>query len=73
MFEKISDEELNAVGVTGLPDTPGLSTLEMQKKFDEPAKQLIAPKFNKLVDDLNDIDPGGRTINGGGAQYIRVN
>ena len=51
-FQKITDEELEAVGVTGLPDTPGLTTQEMQEKFDEPAKKLLAPKFNTLINDL---------------------
>lgn len=45
----------------------------MQEKFDEPAKKLLAPKFNALVDQLNEIDPENRVVNGGGVQYIRVN
>lgn len=43
---------MQAVGVTGLPDTPGLTTQEMQEKFDEPAKKLLAPKFNAMVEAL---------------------
>ena len=35
-----------------MPDTPGLSTLDMQEKFDEPAKELCAPKINALIDAL---------------------
>ena len=46
---------MEAVGVTGLPDTPGLTTQEMQEKFDEPAKKLLAPKFNALVDALQAV------------------
>ena len=38
--------------MTGLPDTPGLSALDMQEKFDEPAKELCAPKINALIDAL---------------------
>lgn len=37
----------------GLPDTPGLSTSEMQAKFEQTAREVIVPKFNQLVDDLS--------------------
>ena len=33
-FTKITDEDLLNKGVIGLPDTPGLSTSEMQAKFE---------------------------------------
>ena len=36
----------------GLPDTPGLSTSEMQAKFEQTAREVIVPKFNQLVDEL---------------------
>lgn len=36
----------------GLPDTPGLSTSEMQAKFEQTAREVIVPKLNQLVDDL---------------------
>ena len=38
-----------------MPDTPGLTSQEMQEKFDEPAKKLLAPKFNALVDALQAV------------------
>ena len=34
-FNKITTSDLTNKGVSGLPDTPGLSTSEMQRKFDE--------------------------------------
>lgn len=51
-FTKITDEDLLNKGVIGLPDTPGLSTSEMQAKFEQTAREVIVPKFNQLVDDL---------------------
>ena len=34
-FTKITDEQQEAMGVTGLPDTPLLDTHDMQVKLDE--------------------------------------
>lgn len=51
-FKKITNAELNNHGVRGLPDTPNLSAYDMQSKFDELSTDVIAPAFNKLVDDL---------------------
>lgn len=52
-FAKITDGDLQNKGVIGLPDTPGLSTSEMQAKFEQTAREVIVPKFNQLVDDLS--------------------
>lgn len=52
IFEKITEEELEHVGVTTLEDTPGLSADDMKKKFEETARMLLAPKFNSLVEAL---------------------
>lgn len=51
-FEKITGEDLLNKGVIGLPDTPGLSTSEMQAKFEQIAREVLVPKFNQLVDEL---------------------
>ena len=54
-FPTISNTELNGVGATTLPNQPseqGYSATQLKQKFDEPAKQLIAPKFNNLVSEL---------------------
>jgi hypothetical protein len=50
--QKITSSDLANKGVEGLPDTPNLSTLVMQQKFDEIAKKVIVPKFNALIDYL---------------------
>ena len=52
-FNKITEEDLAGRGVLGLPDIPGLSTTEMQRKFEETSREVIIPKFNELVEKLN--------------------
>ena len=52
MFTKITDADLEGKGVIGLPDTPGLSTAEMQQKFEETARSVLVPAFNRLVEEL---------------------
>ena len=49
---KISEQELNAVGVEMLDDVPKLEPDAMKAKFEETAKELLAPKHNALVDAL---------------------
>lgn len=57
-FEKITDTSLANKGVTGLPDVPGLTTAEMQAKFDELSRDIIIPKLNEIVDGLNGDEVG---------------
>lgn len=51
-FERISEEELAAVGVEMLDDQPGLAPDAMKAKFEETAKELLAPKYNQLAKQL---------------------
>lgn len=51
-FTKITSADTTNKGVIGLADTPGLSTLAMQQKFDELALNVIIPKHNSLIDEL---------------------
>ena len=51
-FERISEEELAAVGVELLDDQPGLAPDAMKARFEETAKELLAPKYNKLADQM---------------------
>lgn len=57
-FEKITDTSLANKGVTGLPDVPGLTTAEMQAKFDELSRDVVIPKLNEIVDGLNGDEVG---------------
>lgn len=50
---KISSADRTGKGVTGLPDTPGLSTGDMQARFDSLAN-LSIDKFNAVVDSVGD-------------------
>lgn len=49
---KILDSDVADKGVIGLPDTPNLSTQAMQEKFDEIALDVLKPKHNELIDEL---------------------
>lgn len=51
-FTRILSSDTKNKGVIGLPDTPGLSTEDMQKKFDEIALDVIIPKLNVLIGEL---------------------
>lgn len=53
-IKKITDAERNNVCITGLPDTPGLSTREMQQRFDG-LGNLAIDKLNQTIGVLNDI------------------
>ena len=52
-FKKITDEDRAGLGNVGQPDTPGLTTAEMQAVMDS-LPNLAIDKFNELVDALND-------------------
>ena len=69
-FEKITDEDLVGIGVIGLPDTPGLSTEDMQEKFEETARDVIIPHFNNLIDGLEEH---GGPVQSEDVVAIRVN
>ena len=60
-FTKITENETINKGVIGLPDTPNLSTSEMQAKFEELSNDVIIPKFNNLVDELEAKSAAGNT------------
>lgn len=49
-ISKITDAERSNIGVTGLPDTPGLSTSEIQQRFDG-LGNLAIDKLNEIIDD----------------------
>lgn len=55
-IDKITNAELNGKGVRGLPDTPGLTTTEMQNKLDEVAVDVLVPKVNELVENANETN-----------------
>ena len=52
-MDKITEQDLANRGVKGLPDEPGLTTEEMQRKQEEIAREILIPKVNELVEGLN--------------------
>lgn len=55
---KITTADTANKGVTGLEDTPALSTLAMQEKFDELSVDVIIPKHNTMIDELASVTSG---------------
>ena len=51
-FTRISDSELNSRGATTLPNQPAISADALKAEFDAPAKQVVAPKVNGLMNEL---------------------
>jgi len=51
-LRKITAEDLSGKGVIGLADTPGLSANELQRRFEETAREIIIPAYNELVEEL---------------------
>ena len=51
-FTKITNTELNSRGATTLPNQPTISATALKQEFDAPAKNIVAPKFNNLIDEL---------------------
>lgn len=55
-MNKITEQDLANRGVIGLPDVPGLTTEEMQRKLEEIAREILIPKVNELVEGLNNAN-----------------
>lgn len=61
-LEKITEADLENKGVTVLPNVPGLEYKEMQYKFEEILRDVVIPKFNAAIDEINSVifnDPSG--------------
>ena len=54
-FTKITAEDLKSRGATTLPNQPAISAQELKEEFDAPAKEIVAPKVNNLIDELEDV------------------
>lgn len=60
-FTKITNTELNSRGATTLPNQPTISAAALKQEFDAPAKEIVAPHFNNLIDEL-EADTAGASI-----------
>ena len=67
-MNKITEQDLANRGVKGLPDVPGLTTEEMQRKLEEIAREILIPKVNELVEGLNNANSNFSEL-GTGAFY----
>lgn len=50
---KITDADLNGKGNIGKADTPGVTISEMQRIMDEIPREVLVPKINAIIDDVN--------------------
>ena len=62
-MDKITEQDLANRGVKGLPDVPGLTTEEMQRKLEEIAREILIPKVNELVEGLNNANSNLQNAN----------
>ena len=71
-FTPIADSDFNGKGARSLPDQPTISAEDLKKKFDEDARDVVAPKVNNLITELEAtssaaslgaVAPTGRTGN----------
>ena len=60
-MNKITEQDLANRGVKGLPDVPGLTTEEMQRKLEEIAREILILKVNELVEGLNNANSNLQT------------
>lgn len=51
-FSKINNSDFNGKGALSLPDQPTDAPQELKRKFDEDAREVVTPKFNNLIDEL---------------------
>lgn len=51
-FTKITNADLASRGATTLPNQPEISAQALKEEFDAPAKEVVAPKVNNLIDEL---------------------
>ena len=62
-MNKITDQDLANRGVKGLPDVPGLTTEEMQRKLEEIAREILVPKVNEIIENLITANKNIETLN----------
>ncbi len=59
-FRRVSEAEMHGRGNLGRPDTPGVSTTEMQRIMDELPREVLAPAFNELAGQLEAATAAGQ-------------
>lgn len=71
-FRKITEGDMLGKGNVGRPDTPGVSTAEMQRIMDELPREVIAPIFNENIEELERLELD-TAVKSTGIKAIRLN
>lgn len=71
-FRKITEGDMLGKGNVGRPDTPGVSTAEMQRIMDELPREVLAPIFNENIEELERLDLD-TAVKSTGIKAIRLN
>lgn len=61
--EYIAETDLAEKGVTGLPDTPDISSEQLKYKFEEIVREVVIPKVNEMIDQINGLDERTENLN----------
>ncbi len=69
-LQKITDEQMDAVGVVSAPDVLTGTPSENKNVFDKMVRQLIAPAYNRAVDAIDAINQTESGIQA--AEAVRV-
>ena len=70
-FTKLENSDFNKKGASSLPNQPKIGATALKAKFDEPAKNVVAPAYNRLIDEL-EAETGAASLGavGGTVQEI---
>ena len=71
-FRKITEGDMLGKGNVGRPDTPGVSTAEMQRIMDELPREVLAPIFNENIEELERLELDS-AVKSTGIKAIRLN
>ena len=71
-LQKITQEQMDAVGVVSAPDVLSGTNTENKAVFDKMARELLVPEHNKVVEKVNGISDAGK-YRGSGIRCVRLN
>lgn len=71
-LQKITQEQMDAVGVVSAPDVLSGTNTENKAVFDKMARELLVPEHNKVVEKVNGISDAVQ-YRGSGIKFVRIN
>ena len=71
-LQKITEQQMDAVGVCSAPDILSGTTSENKSVFDRMARNLLVPEHNKVVEKVNEISDAVQ-YRGSGIRFVRLN